>query len=109
MLFILTPDSCSSPDYDLPHTNYLSFQQHSCLLLLSPLFSLTFPLCPKVFHGRPLFSITFPHRSLKKSSLFLRFVGPSRSAGEIERVMLARVGGGQGLCPPSPQPPVSSP
>ena len=37
-------------------------------MLASPLFSYTFPLRPRVFHGRPLFSIIFPHCSVKKKN-----------------------------------------
>ena len=64
------PTACFSfPTYDLPHATYLPcFHQHSRLLLISPLFSYTFPLSPRVFHSRPLFSITLPRRWVKKGN-----------------------------------------
>jgi hypothetical protein len=37
-------------------TNTLSFQQHYRFMLVSPLFSLTFPLFASVFKSGPLFS-----------------------------------------------------
>ena len=68
MLFILTPDSWDLlfPTYHILSTTYVfSFQQHSHFPLESPLLSITFPLCAAAFEAGPLFSITFPHHSLR--------------------------------------------
>jgi len=63
----------SSPTYDLPPTNYHSFQQHSRFLLVSPLFSCTFQLRSRPSKPGTLFSTTFPRRSFIFKKLLFSF------------------------------------
>src|SRR5208337_972536 len=63
----MAPESCSSPTYRLPTTNYLFFQRHSCFKLVTTCFFYNIPALQRVVQSLPFVFIEI-------RALFVRFL-----------------------------------